>query len=382
MGVRGAHRRHHGHLRRALSALFPQHARGIHAHPRRHGQARAARAAVVLPHEPYRPHSQPVRRQLGSTCWRHTVGRPSQLLALCGSPAATPAPPADLGAAPWLAPPRRFSSDQGRVDDQLPLCLFDALQTGMLCVGALVLVSIAVPVVLPVFLPLGLAFTYYRNHYIATSREVRGGGRGGGRHLLPPGTPPLRCPAGCSWGAAARLPSNLLHVADTTLAARLHPPPAPACACGLHPPAPGPHTLARPACARRSSAWRPSRARPCTPPSPRTSRAWPPSRPTRPRRGAGRWGRRGLGRTLPAPGPCAPASLVLTRGCCGGPPAPEGRAACAASPPSWARHGHWGGSRACRLLQQHTVPAGASSCGPQHAPSRCARSPPQVPPAV
>lgn len=59
------------------------------------------------------------------------------------------------------------------MDDQLPLCLFDALQTGFLCLGAFVLVSIAVPIVLPVFLPLGVLFAYIRNRYISTSREVK-----------------------------------------------------------------------------------------------------------------------------------------------------------------------------------------------------------------
>ncbi|GBF93736.1 hypothetical protein Rsub_06068 [Raphidocelis subcapitata] len=67
----------------------------------------------------------------------------------------------------------RFSNDLGRVDDQLPLALFDALQIGTMVVGALVLVSIAVPVVLPVFAPLLIAFILLRRRYIVTSREVK-----------------------------------------------------------------------------------------------------------------------------------------------------------------------------------------------------------------
>lgn len=62
---------------------------------------------------------------------------------------------------------------QGRVDDQLPFSMFDVLQTGMMTLGALTLVSIAVPVVLPLFLPLLIAFMWYRQRYVATSRDVK-----------------------------------------------------------------------------------------------------------------------------------------------------------------------------------------------------------------
>lgn len=67
----------------------------------------------------------------------------------------------------------RFSNDLGRVDDQLPLALFDALQIGCMVCGALVLVAVAVPVVLPVFVPLLVAFFMIRRRYIVTSREVK-----------------------------------------------------------------------------------------------------------------------------------------------------------------------------------------------------------------
>ncbi|KXZ56224.1 hypothetical protein GPECTOR_1g195 [Gonium pectorale] len=67
----------------------------------------------------------------------------------------------------------RFSKDQGQVDDLLPSCLFDALQSAFLVVGAIVLVAIAVPVVLPVFVPLALAFFWIRRRYIIASREVK-----------------------------------------------------------------------------------------------------------------------------------------------------------------------------------------------------------------
>jgi ABC-type multidrug transport system fused ATPase/permease subunit len=67
----------------------------------------------------------------------------------------------------------RFSSDLGRVDDQLPAALFDVLQTGFVLLGTFVLVAVAVPVVLPVFLPLVAAFWWLRRRYVATSREVK-----------------------------------------------------------------------------------------------------------------------------------------------------------------------------------------------------------------
>ncbi|KAG2425890.1 hypothetical protein HYH02_014893 [Chlamydomonas schloesseri] len=67
----------------------------------------------------------------------------------------------------------RFSKDQGQVDDLLPSCAYDALQSSMLVAGAFVLVSIAVPVILPVFLPLALAFHLIRARYITASREIK-----------------------------------------------------------------------------------------------------------------------------------------------------------------------------------------------------------------
>jgi ATP-binding cassette subfamily C (CFTR/MRP) protein 4 len=53
------------------------------------------------------------------------------------------------------------------------MALFDVLQTGFMCLGAFVLVSIAVPFILPVFVPLVLLFYYLRQRYVATSRQVK-----------------------------------------------------------------------------------------------------------------------------------------------------------------------------------------------------------------
>jgi hypothetical protein len=51
---------------------------------------------------------------------------------------------------------------QGRVDDMLPLALFDVLQTGFMCLGVFVLVAAAVPFILPVFVLLLVIFYYFR----------------------------------------------------------------------------------------------------------------------------------------------------------------------------------------------------------------------------
>jgi hypothetical protein len=44
----------------------------------------------------------------------------------------------------------------------LPIALFDVLQTGFVCLGAFVLVAVAVPFILPVFVALLIAFYYFR----------------------------------------------------------------------------------------------------------------------------------------------------------------------------------------------------------------------------
>jgi hypothetical protein len=55
-----------------------------------------------------------------------------------------------------------FTAVQGRVDDMLPLCLFDVLQTGFMCLAVFVLVAAAVPFILPVFVLLLIIFYYFR----------------------------------------------------------------------------------------------------------------------------------------------------------------------------------------------------------------------------
>jgi hypothetical protein len=48
------------------------------------------------------------------------------------------------------------------VDDVLPMALFDVLQTGFVCLGAIVLMAVAVPFMLPVFAVLVMTFYYFR----------------------------------------------------------------------------------------------------------------------------------------------------------------------------------------------------------------------------
>ncbi|KAL6756466.1 P-loop containing nucleoside triphosphate hydrolase protein [Haematococcus lacustris] len=67
----------------------------------------------------------------------------------------------------------RFSKDLGSVDDTLPVVIFDAIQCGLLVLGALILVAVAVPWVVPVFLPLALSFWFIRHRYIVASREIK-----------------------------------------------------------------------------------------------------------------------------------------------------------------------------------------------------------------
>ncbi|GIM00722.1 hypothetical protein Vretimale_5669, partial [Volvox reticuliferus] len=67
----------------------------------------------------------------------------------------------------------RFSKDQGQVDDLLPLCLFDALQSTFPALGAIILVAMMVPVTLPVILLLAIAFYWVRYRYITASREMK-----------------------------------------------------------------------------------------------------------------------------------------------------------------------------------------------------------------
>lgn len=50
---------------------------------------------------------------------------------------------------------------------------FDALQAGMLVLGALAMLAVVLPFILPVFLPLLAAFLWLRRRYLATSRGVK-----------------------------------------------------------------------------------------------------------------------------------------------------------------------------------------------------------------
>jgi ATP-binding cassette subfamily C (CFTR/MRP) protein 4 len=67
----------------------------------------------------------------------------------------------------------RFSKDLGVIDEQLPTVSFDSLQAGMMVVGALILLCVAVPVILPIFVPLLIIFVFIQRRYLKTSRELK-----------------------------------------------------------------------------------------------------------------------------------------------------------------------------------------------------------------
>jgi ATP-binding cassette subfamily C (CFTR/MRP) protein 1 len=67
----------------------------------------------------------------------------------------------------------RFARDLSIIDDQLPMNIFDTVQCALLCLGAFVLVSIAVPVIIPVFLPLLWLFYVVRQRYVVASRNSK-----------------------------------------------------------------------------------------------------------------------------------------------------------------------------------------------------------------
>jgi hypothetical protein len=54
----------------------------------------------------------------------------------------------------------------------LPLCMFDVLQTGFMCLSVFVLVAAAVPVILPVFFVLLVVFYYFRSAHWRCSRPL------------------------------------------------------------------------------------------------------------------------------------------------------------------------------------------------------------------
>ena len=67
----------------------------------------------------------------------------------------------------------RFSRDLSIIDDTLPMTVFDTLQCALLCLGAFVLVSIAVPVIIPFFIPLIWIFYIVRQRYVVSSRNAK-----------------------------------------------------------------------------------------------------------------------------------------------------------------------------------------------------------------
>ena len=67
----------------------------------------------------------------------------------------------------------KFSRDLDGADDLLPNTVFDFLQSGMLCLGGVVVGCMAVPYLLLIVAPLGYFFYRYRREFICTAREVK-----------------------------------------------------------------------------------------------------------------------------------------------------------------------------------------------------------------
>eukprot|EP00947_MAST-08B_sp_MAST-8B-sp1_P005468 g5468.t1 len=67
----------------------------------------------------------------------------------------------------------KFSSDQGQIDELLPISLFDTIQIGFLVLGSLVLCCIAVPYIAAGLLPLLVLFVLIRRHFLFSSRELK-----------------------------------------------------------------------------------------------------------------------------------------------------------------------------------------------------------------
>jgi ATP-binding cassette subfamily C (CFTR/MRP) protein 4 len=67
----------------------------------------------------------------------------------------------------------KFSSDQGQVDEQLPVCLFDTLQIGFMVLGSITVVCTAIPWLLLFFAPLLMLFFALRRYFLSSCREIK-----------------------------------------------------------------------------------------------------------------------------------------------------------------------------------------------------------------
>ena len=67
----------------------------------------------------------------------------------------------------------KFSSDQGQIDEMLPVMLFDFMQSASICIGAVILVVGAMPFMLVWLVPITWAFVAVRKRFLVTTRELK-----------------------------------------------------------------------------------------------------------------------------------------------------------------------------------------------------------------
>ena len=67
----------------------------------------------------------------------------------------------------------KFSSDQGEVDELLPVTLYDCMQCAFLVLGSVVLGCVAVPWLLLILVPLVWLFTLVRNYYLGAALDLK-----------------------------------------------------------------------------------------------------------------------------------------------------------------------------------------------------------------
>ena len=67
----------------------------------------------------------------------------------------------------------RFTKDQSQADENLPITLFDTLQSALYCVSVLLLICISIPYLIIIMPFLIYLFNYARNKYLVNSIEIK-----------------------------------------------------------------------------------------------------------------------------------------------------------------------------------------------------------------
>jgi ATP-binding cassette subfamily C (CFTR/MRP) protein 4 len=67
----------------------------------------------------------------------------------------------------------KFSSDLGQIDEELPVVLFDCVESAFLCLGSIAICLAALPWVVVAVMPLAYAMYAARLHFLASARELK-----------------------------------------------------------------------------------------------------------------------------------------------------------------------------------------------------------------